>query len=381
MDNKQQVLSDLSFAKDQALKQAVNHFPAQFYKFGEMVLISPICAAIVQKIVGFSQKEYEKYYATIKKINKVAGDLYEALLEYITDNDQQDFFDDELQSFPLNKSSHSVLAFLQIGKIRTIIAILDNDFEKHSIFLKKITKKMILLGQLAIDLEQQIRYIRRMALIREWGSLQRIYRICQTYNPDWYEFAQKAFVNDGRTLEALILRVQYEGLQRCIDLGDKSANYDQCFDIDADKLAIEDIFSFIEKEISKDSSKNQVTSNNRPKLKFFKNKSGIQVSYGKEQVFFGLKSDEKKINKRREVATLFCVKMEYSGRDFFNAITDSVKETHKRLDPLDLQEVKSTVADFNKELKRKLGITTVLRIKGIDLKNGIIKVFLNPMYL
>ena len=93
-----------------------------------------------------------------------------------------------------------------------------------------------------------------------------------------------------------------------------------------------------------------------------------------------LKSEESKLNKRKELAGLFVSKRKLRGEDVWNVISDVVYD-NRNLGKEELKSVKSVINDLNELFQIDLGLRTVIRTKMIDKYNNKIGIFINPKYL
>jgi|SRR5579872_86905 len=350
------LIIELKSKKDMAISSSTKNFPAMFYKFAYLVLTHPLLIPLVNQIITSDQNRNIEYHNIVRTIDAETSTIYLDIEKYIRTLDHNNFIADQLQWFPTNRSNNTVLAFQQVWKIKNIITILKQDKSyNHNIFLKNIEKKMILLEQSLNKLQEDNEHVRRMYKVSEMGSLQKFFRICQTYDKEWYKSLRNELVKEKRDLDVMVLDVQYQGLQKCIDpVSTEKLCYDQNFDMEADKLAIQDIYLFIELELIKNSITNVDPDSIDIKIKIIaKDEEMLSVFVGeKEKPSISRKSNRGKL-------ALF----------FSNKQKTDTDQLIRLLKVENFEDVINAKNDFNK-LFNEYGIKAALCMKNIPSNFG-----------
>ena len=372
---KQHMLKELAFKKDLALAASEKHFPSQFYKFSEMVLTNPIFKKVAQRIQGEVKKDCSEYYKTINNIDKLIDVILGPLLEHITGINVETAYivAGQLRLLATGATDkHVALVVQRAFIIQRIIKNLSDD-SPHNAFLKKISKDIESLNCLLEDFKQENDYVRRIANVRWWGSLQRIFRICQIYNPEWYKAVRDDLIKARRNLDLLTLDMQYAGLQRCIDPGGENDSYDANFDMAADKLAIQEIYACIERQAGEDDPKKAQSDGLSKKIKVIaKNNRFLQIAVGDDKRNIKVKSDLGK------TIDFFSKSRKCDGKKIYS-IKSGAKSTES-LGPSELKQVDNLIKNVNKYFN-KFEITAALNTKTIDSYHGKkLEISKNPQY-
>ena len=373
-NEKQQTLLELKSKKELALAQSVKYFPPQFYAFSEICLTNPRFEPIIKEILRENQKDNADYHNIIQKVESLINSIHKGLLKHIENVEVVDSITNQIQSFPTNQTKNVVLIFQQAWHIKNILQALRHDPKLHDNFLKKIANKITLLEQTLEELSEENHYARRMERKSIWGSLQRIYRIYFTYDPKVYKSVRNELITAGRGLDVITLDVQYEGLKKCIDPeSDTKLCYDENFDMTADKLAIQNIYAYIEgKLIECNITNSQQNKKNSKIIVIDKNQKYLQISVDGEPRDIQLKSD------REKVISFFSKNHKCSGEKLCQIITgDKFQDWGKD----ESKKVKNIVKNINKYFNKEFDIQAALNIKSIPSHHvDKIEISKNPLH-
>lgn len=368
MDNKQiqYLLRELVFRKDQALAQTVTTFPAKFYAFAEMVVTTPVIIEIVKKVRGTQQDDCVDYDEVIKSIDQLAKVMYKSLVEYLSNVENNSSFMAQLQSFPIDQAMNFTIALLQITTIsRTIMALRNDPTQRHHDFFEKNAKEISQIGELQNILIAENSHAYLISKVREWGALHRIFRICQTYNQKWYKARHAELMQAGRLYDAFCLEVNYNELQRCIGRSSSEDDYDRCFNVAEDKLAIQDIYDHIERELLKLIDHNGESGQEDINRKI----NIVELNKAYIKVVVGNNSKKVKRNSDRGKTISFFSRKDKCDEKKLHSIVTGVKSTDS-LDSKQFKKNENVIKNVNEFFNDNFSIAAAINTKSIASHSG-----------
>ena len=205
---------------------------------------------------------------------------------------------------------------------------------------------------------------RRLASVRVWEDFRRVANIYNIYIPEHYKLRKEALLVENRYLESVSLEVGYNALKKCIDPeSDEKRSYNEFFDIDADKMAIQNVYAFIEREVLQEDCKIKLSKNNKDKITISSDPDNGDLW----QVTVGVKTELIAKDAQIGISILF-FSQQKSSLDIYLYKKLFPKCANEKIDCLGdgpITKLKSIISDTNRWLKNRFGFETALHIKTI----------------